>query len=154
MKLQKALYRLMRASLLFCRKLRKKFKEYGLRVNPYNLCLVNTTMKSGKQLTVVWHMDDLMGSWEGDFKLTKFLCYLGKIYDPKLRMHMGKRHDYLQVDMEFNNDGTLDVSIITYLKNVIAGFTKEQDPFICSCWNPYLFIRLLVHAPIKLFYML
>jgi hypothetical protein len=40
-------------------------------------------------------------------------------------MHTGNKHDYLGVDMEFNKDGTLDVSMITYLKNVIAGFPKE-----------------------------
>jgi hypothetical protein len=59
-KLPKALYGLMRASLLFYRKLRKEFEEYGLRVNPYNPCIANLTVKSGKQLTVVWHVDDLM----------------------------------------------------------------------------------------------
>jgi hypothetical protein len=36
----------------------------------------------------------------------------------KMRMHMGKTHYYLGVNMEFNEDGTLDVSMITYLKNV------------------------------------
>jgi hypothetical protein len=124
-KLQKALYGLMRASLLFYRILRKEFKEYGLRVNPYNPCVANITVKSGKQLTVVWHVDGLMASCKEDFKLAKFLCYLGKIYGPKLRMHMGKIHDYLGVDMEFKVNSTLDVSMITYLKNVIAGFPKE-----------------------------
>jgi hypothetical protein len=34
-------------------------------------------------------------------------------------MHTGKKHDYLGVDMEFNKDGTLDMSMINYLKNVI-----------------------------------
>ena len=33
-KLQKALYGLMRASLLFYRKLRKEFEQYGLVINP------------------------------------------------------------------------------------------------------------------------
>ena len=32
-KLQKALYGLMRVSLLFCQKLRKELKEYGFKVN-------------------------------------------------------------------------------------------------------------------------
>ena len=65
---------------------------------------------------MVWHVDDLMGSCEDDFELTKFSCYLGKIYGPRLSMHMGRKHDYLGVDMEFNEDGTLDVSMIENLK--------------------------------------
>ncbi len=79
-KLQKALYGLMRASLLFYRKLQKEFEEYGLVVNPYNPCVANMVIRSGKQLTVVWHVDNLMALCEENFELTKFSCYLGKIY--------------------------------------------------------------------------
>ncbi len=39
-------------------------------------------------------------------------------------MHTGRKHDYLGVDMEFNKDGTLDVSMIEYLKNVIDDFPE------------------------------
>ncbi len=124
-KLQKVLYGLIRASLLFDRKLQKEFEEYRLVVNPYDPCVANMVTKSGKQLTEVWHIDNLMASCKENFELTKFSCYLGKIYGPKLSMHMGKKHNYLGVDLEFNKDGTLDILMITYLKNVIAGFPKE-----------------------------
>ena len=40
--LQKAMYGLMRASLLFYRKLRKEFEQYGLVINPYDPCLAGT----------------------------------------------------------------------------------------------------------------
>jgi hypothetical protein len=88
-KLQKVLYGLMRASLLFYRKLQKEFKAYGLEVNPYDPCVANMETKSGKHLTVIWDVDNLMASYEEDFELTKFLCYLGKIYRTKLSMHTG-----------------------------------------------------------------
>jgi hypothetical protein len=39
-------------------------------------------------------------------------------------MHTGNKHDYLGVDMEFNKDGTLDASMIPYLRNVIAEFPE------------------------------
>ncbi len=38
---------------------------------------------------------------------------------------MGRKHDYLGVNMEFNEDGTLDVSMIEYLKNVIDDFPEK-----------------------------
>ncbi len=123
-KLQKTLYGLMRASLLFYRKLRKEFEQYGLVINPYNPCVANMETKSGKQLTVVWHVDDLQASCEDDFELTNFSCHLGRIYGPSLSMHLGKKHDYLGVDMEFCDDGTLEVSMNKYLKNVIAKFPE------------------------------
>ena len=80
---------------------------------------------SGKQLTVVWHVDDLMATCENDFELTKFSCYLGRIYGPKLSMHTGRKHDYLGVDMEFTDDGLLEVSMFKYLRNVIEEFPEK-----------------------------
>jgi hypothetical protein len=80
----------MRVSLLFYRKLRKEFEPYGLEVNPYDLCVANMMTKAGNQLTVLWHIDDLMALCKNDFELTKFLCYLAKIYGPKLKMHTRK----------------------------------------------------------------
>ena len=52
-KLQKALYGLMRASLLFYSKLRKELKGYELIVNPYDPCVANMMSKGRKQLTVI-----------------------------------------------------------------------------------------------------
>jgi hypothetical protein len=123
-KLQKALYGLMRASLLIYRKLRKELKGYRFIVNPYDPCVANMTTKSGKQLTVVWHVDDLMVSCEDAFELTKFSCYLGNIYGTKLSMRMGRKHDYLGVVMEFCEDGALEVSMFKYLNNVIEDFPE------------------------------
>jgi hypothetical protein len=93
-KLQKALYGLMRENLLFYRKLCKELKEYGFVVNPYDSCVANMTTKYSKQLTVFWHVDNLMSLCKNDFELTKFMCYLGKIYGPKLSMHIGRKHDF------------------------------------------------------------
>ncbi len=124
MKLQKMLYGLMRASLLIYRKLCKELEEYRFMVNPYNPCVANMNTKCGKQLTVIWHVVNLMSLCKNDFELMKFSCYLGKIYGPILSMHTGRKHDYLGVDMEFKEKRTLDVSMITYLKNVIADFLE------------------------------
>jgi hypothetical protein len=124
MKLQKALYGLMWASLLFYWKLRTELEAYGFEINPYDPCVANKITEGGKQLTVIWNVDDLMGSCKDYFELTKFSCYLANIYGPKLRMHMGHKHDYLGVDMEFNKDGTLDMSMFNYLQDVIDGFPE------------------------------
>jgi hypothetical protein len=62
MKLQKALYGLMWASLLFYQKLRKELEAYGFEINPYDSCVANKMTEAGKQLMVIWHVDDLMGS--------------------------------------------------------------------------------------------
>jgi hypothetical protein len=89
-KLQKALYELMRASLFFYRKLRREFEQYGIEVNLNNLCVANMTTKGRKHLMVVWHVDGLMALCKDNFELAKFLCYLawlGKL--PTCRQHVG-----------------------------------------------------------------
>jgi hypothetical protein len=48
---------------------------------------------NGNQLMVVWHVDNQMALCKEDFELTKFSCYLTKIYGTKLSMHMGNNHD-------------------------------------------------------------
>ena len=125
-RLKKALYGILRSSLLFYRKLRGELEAYSFKINPYDPCVGNkmvTTetlvpvtykrgriirdkngskkmckMKEGKQITVIWHVDDLMMSCEDNFELTKFSCYLANIYGPKLAMHLGNKHDYLGMD--------------------------------------------------------
>jgi hypothetical protein len=81
---------------------------------------------SGKQLTVIWHIKNLMGSCKDDFMLTKFSCYLAGIYGTKLSMHTGRKHNYLGMEIEFNEDDMLEVSMITYLKNITGLFPKEM----------------------------
>ena len=55
MELLKALYGTLCAARLFWAKLSRKLKEWGFRVNPYDLCMANKM----KQLTVAWHADNL-----------------------------------------------------------------------------------------------
>jgi hypothetical protein len=68
-KIQKALYGLMRASLLFYRKLRKEFKDYGQVVNLYDPCVANMMTRTGSQFTAVWHVDNLMVLCVEDFEI-------------------------------------------------------------------------------------
>ncbi len=110
-------------------------------VNSYDPCVANMSTECGKQLMVIWHVDDLMSSCKNDFELTKFLCYLGKIYGPKLSMHTGWKHDYLGVDMEFKEDGTLDVSMVAYLKNVISDFPELITGKTVTAAADHLFTR-------------
>jgi len=48
----------------------------------------------------------------------------GKHLWNELSMHMGRKHNYLGVDMEFCEDGALEVSMFKYLKNAIEEFLE------------------------------
>jgi hypothetical protein len=63
------------------------------------------------------------GTWQDESSCFALLM-LGNIYGLKLNMCTGKKHTYLGVDMEFNNDRMLDVLVIKYLQNVIEDFPE------------------------------
>jgi hypothetical protein len=50
-RLSKALYGMLRAALLFYKRLRKDLENMGFEVNPYNPCVVNNIV-NGAQCTV------------------------------------------------------------------------------------------------------
>jgi hypothetical protein len=93
-------------------------------VNHYDPCVANKYVGDGEKLTVIWHVDNLMGSCTNDFEVTKLSCCLADIYGPKLKMHTGVNHKYLGIDFEFKTSGDLQVSMVAYLKEVIMGFPE------------------------------
>jgi hypothetical protein len=109
-------------------------------VNPYDPCVANMITKSEKQLTVVSHVNDLMGSCEDNFELTKFSCYLASTYGTKLSIHIGIKHNYLGMDMELNDDGTREVSMIAYLKSIIEQFPEVINRKATSPAAEHLFM--------------
>ena len=59
LRLQIALYGMMKSALLFYKKLIKELKEMGFEINPYDPCMGNKLVCE-KQMTVRWHVNDLM----------------------------------------------------------------------------------------------
>ena len=57
-RLPKALYGMLRAALLFYKRLRSTLEEMGFEINPYDPCVANMMVEGG-QITVCWHVDDL-----------------------------------------------------------------------------------------------
>ena len=99
LRLQKALYGMMKSALLFYRKLVKELKEMGFEINPYDPCVANKLVDE-KQMTVRWHVDDLMISHADKGKILKFVRCIKDIYGDNLVENVGKVHDYL--GMTFN----------------------------------------------------
>ena len=53
-----AIYGIMKAALLFYQKFVGDLMMFGFKVNPYDPCVANKTI-NGKQLSLVWHVDDI-----------------------------------------------------------------------------------------------
>ena len=53
----------MKAALLLWENLTSSLNEWGFEINPYYWCIANKEV-DGKQITIVWHVDDLKISHE------------------------------------------------------------------------------------------
>ena len=123
-KVQKAIYGLLRSALLFYLKLVNDLESYGFHLNPYDPCVANMDI-NGKQMTVVWHVDDIHASHEDPFEITKLAVYLSTLYGEKLTVNRGKVHNYLGMDLDYSEKGVVKVSMVKYLQKVLDEFPEE-----------------------------
>ncbi len=72
LRLQKALYGMMKSALLFYPKLVSELKSMGFVINPYDPCIANKIV-DGHQLTLRGHVDDLMISHVDGLAINDFL---------------------------------------------------------------------------------
>ncbi len=116
-RLHKALYGLLKSALLFYKKRVGDLTEHGFEINPYNLCVANKTV-NGKQLTMLWHVDNLKISHYDTKTVTEFIEWLGTKYTG-LTIHRGKTHNYLGMILDYSTPGVLKVSMEKYTKAII-----------------------------------
>ena len=136
--MNKALYGLLQSALLFYKKLQRDLEGYGFVINPYDPCVANTTI-NGHQMTVAWHVDDLKVSHKDLFEITKFATYLSSIYGPKLSVKRGKVHDYLGMDLDYTEEGSVKVSMVRYTGKVLRDFPERITGSAASPAQDHLF---------------
>ncbi len=98
-KLNKALYGMLKSSLLFYKKLVVELESMGFKLNPYDPCIDNH-MVNRTQQTVTWHVDDLKIGHINPAINTRLIGSLAKIYGNKIIVSHGKVHDYLGMDLD------------------------------------------------------
>ena len=107
-KLKKTLYGTIEAAMLFWKNLTKRLKSWGFKINTYNWCVANKKV-NGKQLTIVWHVDNLKISCVDSKVVTEIIKLLNKEYGKtdsgkvsSLTVKQGKIHDYLGMTLDYN----------------------------------------------------
>ena len=87
-RLDKALYGCVEASLLWYKDLKRKLIADGF-VENYDRCLFNKIKSSGKQISIILHVDDLMVTSECQADLDNFGLYLWSVH-PETRTNSGE----------------------------------------------------------------
>jgi hypothetical protein len=140
----KALYGMLVASLLYYKKFVKDIKSIGFILNPYDPCVANRMIEE-KQQTLTWHVDDIKSSHVNVKVNDTFLVWLEKTYGEdgigSVKTTRGKRHDYLAMVLDFNQEGKLVLDMCDYVKNMVKDWeaVAESLPMSTSPWTEKLF---------------
>jgi hypothetical protein len=139
LRLQKALYGMMKSALLFYRKLVGELREMGFKLNPYDPCVANM-MVDGAQLTVRWHVDDLMISHVNSDVIMTFIKAIKVIYGNNLAESMGTKHTYLGMEFDYSCIGEVKISMQKYITKIIEEFPEEITSTSATPAADYLFV--------------
>ena len=129
MELLKALYGTLRAARLFWEKLSKQLVEvWGFTPNKYDDCVVNKTI-NGKQMTVVWHVDDLKVSHTDKKEVDKFIVQMEAEFgtEAPLSISRGKVHDYLGMNLDFRTKGEVRIDMEHYIDMMLHDAPEDMD---------------------------
>jgi len=137
-KLNKALYGLLKAALLFYKKLVGELKSMGFVLNKYDPCVANRIV-NGSQQTVCWHVDDLKVSHVDPEVNESFAKDIMKIYGNKVTINRGDIHDYLGIDFDFSHANETKISMIKYLHKIIETFPEEIGKPVDAPHQDWLF---------------
>ncbi len=138
-KMQKAIYGLLRSTLLFYNKLVADLEGDGFVINPYEPCVANK-MVNGKLMTVCrWHVDDLKVLHVNPGKITIFGEWLNATYGVTVTTHRGKMHDYIGMIFDYSKKGKVMIKMIEYIKNIITNFPEEITAIRTSLAADHLF---------------
>ena len=89
-------------------------------MNPYDSCVANKQV-NGQQCTITWHVDDLKISHVEEHVVRSIIQKIKKEFGQHadLSMHIGKRHDYLGMILDFSSPGVLEVDMSDYIQVIL-----------------------------------
>jgi len=79
-------------------------------------------------LTVCWHVDDLLTNHAKPETVTRFLTWISKCYntpDKKLTPTWGSYHDYLGINTNFSDPGTMKFDMVPYIDKISDAFPEK-----------------------------
>ena len=130
-RLMKALYGIMQASLLYYTKTIENLQAKGFKLNPYDQCVANKKIK-GKQCTIIFHVDDMKISHADPAVVTSIIKWLQDLYQTlpngeiaKMKVQRGKFLEYLGMDFDYSIAKEVKITMKGYIKSLIKDFKKS-----------------------------
>ena len=124
----KALHGLLMPTLSLCNEQTKDFTSMGFELNPCNSCAVNK-MTSGKQMTIVWHVDDLKTSHVNKRVNDEFLEWLKIKHENSeignVKATQGKMHDFFGMKLDCTEDGIVKADVVECITSMVTKFSMD-----------------------------
>jgi hypothetical protein len=119
-KLQRALYGCVQSAKLWFDKLKGVLESFGFVANPYDVCTFNKDV-DGVQVTVAFHVDDLLVTLESDGALDQVIKHLKESFTA-ISVNKGDVHHYLGMKITIHN-GFYSLDMSGYLNKLFEGRT-------------------------------
>ena len=120
-RMKKALCGMLVSSMLCCKKFRKDIERTGHKVNPCCICVASKIARK-KQHAIAWHVDDVKCSHAYSEVNDDFAKWVEKTYggdSGHVKVHRGKRHDYLGMILDYSTPKKLQVDMRHYTDQMI-----------------------------------
>ena len=141
MRVKKALYGMLLASIPYYQKFRSDVESIGHEVNPCDICVANKYIDK-KQHTTCWHVDDIKSSHVDPKVNDKFAEWCEKKYGSlelgHVKVTRGKSHDYLGMTLDCSIPSKLQVDMRYYVDNMINEYPEKINKTKAP-WNENLF---------------
>jgi hypothetical protein len=118
--LDEAPYRCVESSLLWYNDLKSKLGDDGFVENPYDRCAFHKFGRSGNQVSIVLHVDDLMVTSQSQDDLDTFGLFLKSVY-PETRTTSGTSLDYIGMTFDFSAAGEVRVAMDECVDDILSG---------------------------------
>jgi hypothetical protein len=96
-------------------------------------------MVNGTQMTIRWHVDDLMISHLSQDKIMKVVQGIKDIYGESLAETVGTMHDYLRMIFGYSFTKEVRINMWDYLRKVIKEFPEEITGVCAKPASDHLF---------------
>jgi len=133
--LDKALYGCIQSARLWYNMLKEKLENDGFVMNPGDWCVFNKGV-GDKQITIMFHVDDLMMTARLEADLDKLEIMLKREFKD-LKIQRGVVHEYLGRKCDFSIAGEVSVTMAGKIEKIIAD--AEVTGTFVSPAAPYLF---------------
>ena len=117
-KLDKALYGCVESAKLWYQHLSGTLISMGFERNPLDICVFNRTDESGKQCTIVVHVDDLMITCKNEATIDKVIADLTERYKD-VTVKRGSVHSYVGITFDFTAKGRVKLTMDGYVRDTL-----------------------------------